>query len=128
MDIDVDSIYGDGWYDGFLCAKKIATDTDTLSTIEDCSEGDVLEMSERAEVDQRTKRNRWTQESPIKQGLYWHWSGNKGDTPIVLSVLYSDTKKECFVHKGQYGIEQAVYCSEYGGYWASCPEPETPEL
>lgn len=68
----------------------------------------------------------WSATSPQEQGLYWHWSGSVDDAPIVLSVLYSGSKKECFVSIGQYGITKAIFCSEYGGFWASCPQPELP--
>lgn len=68
----------------------------------------------------------WSNEAPTQQGMYWHWSGNADDAPLVLSVLYSGGKKECFVSAGQYGIKNAVYCSEYGGLWANCPQPELP--
>ncbi len=66
----------------------------------------------------------WSATPPQEQGLYWHWSGSVDDAPIVLSVLYSGSNKECFVSIGQYGITKAIFCSEYGGFWASCPQPE----
>lgn len=68
----------------------------------------------------------WSATPPQEQGLYWHWSGRVDDAPIVLSVLYSGGKKECFVSIGQYGIAKAIFCSEYGGFWANCPQPELP--
>lgn len=68
----------------------------------------------------------WSATPPKEQGLYWHWSGSVDDAPIVLSVLYSGSKKECFVSIGQYGIRKAIFCSEYGGFWASCRQPELP--
>ncbi|MBM7070924.1 hypothetical protein JQC92_02560 [Shewanella sp. 202IG2-18] len=77
MEIDLDSVYGDGWYDGFLYAKKIATDEDSFSGIEDCSETDVLEMSERAESEQRTRRNKWNKPDTVpnvekgEEKLFW---------------------------------------------------------
>ncbi len=125
---DLDSAYGDGWYDGFLAAKKISTNDESFESIDDYSSDDVLHLSEHAELERPSnKRKRWTKEPPIKQGLYWHWSGCNDDAPIVLSILYSGTKKECFVSIGQYGITNAVYCNEYGGWWADCTQPELPE-
>lgn len=68
----------------------------------------------------------WTQDTPEIQGLYWHWSGDSSDTPIVLSVLRSGTNNLCFVSVGQYGIEDAVFCENYGGFWSACVHPELP--
>ncbi len=44
--IDQVSAYGDGWYDGFLAAKKLLEEGEH---IEDYSESDVMRLSEQAE-------------------------------------------------------------------------------
>lgn len=67
----------------------------------------------------------WSSEPPTEQGLYWHWSGDKGDSPYPLNVLWSDTVNRCFVSRGQYGIESAVFCEKYGGFWRKVILPDT---
>ncbi|HCE2656942.1 hypothetical protein L1D31_21515 [Vibrio sp. Isolate23] len=126
--LDLDSAYGDGWYDGFLHARKISENDNRFDCLEDYSENDVLQLSEHAEAEHSNRnRKRWSQTEPTEQGLYWHWSGNTDDAPIVLSVLRSGTNKQCFVSTGQYGIKKAVFCKEYGGWWAICAQPKLPE-
>lgn len=126
--LELDSAYGDGWYDGFIAAQKVMMKDDDFDYLEDYSENDVLQLSEYAEVEHSNRnRKRWSQSEPTKQGLYWHWSGDNDDAPIVLSVLKSGTNKKCFVSTGQYGINKAIFCSEYGGWWAICAQPKLPE-
>lgn len=67
----------------------------------------------------------WSSEPPTEQGLYWHWSGQKGDSPIPLNVLWSGTVNRCFVSRGQYGIDSAVFCEKYGGLWRQAILPDT---
>lgn len=126
MNLDLESLYGDGWYDGFLAARKLIEDGHQIDEYKDY---DILSLSEHAETELPSQlRTRWNKEPPSAQGLYWHWSGDVDDSPIVLSILYSGTKKECFVSVGQYGINNAVFCGKYGGYWSACVEPALPEL
>ena len=109
---ELDSAFGDGWFEGFMKAKALARDE---QPIEDYDRYTVLEMSEDAEAERPSQnRSRWDQTAPTKQGLYWHWTGSADDTPIVLSVLRSGTNKQCFVSAGQYGIKNAIFCKEYG--------------
>jgi hypothetical protein len=70
----------------------------------------------------------WSKEPPTKQGLYWHWTGDLDTGPIPLCVLWSGTKKKCFVPIGQYGIKQPFDCDKYGGYWMPLQEPAMDEL
>lgn len=68
----------------------------------------------------------WSTEAPGKQGDYWHWSGDPDDAPFILSVLFSGSNGKCFVSSGNSGIEQAIYCDEFGGYWTPAYEPAPP--
>ncbi len=128
IEMHEDSLWGDAWFEGFLAARKIAKSDNQFDQLEDYTNDDVLRLSEHAEADRAGKhRTRWTKNVPTKQGVYWHWSGSHDDAPLVVYVMYSGTKKECFVSAGQLGLTKAVYCSEYGGLWANCIPPKLPE-
>lgn len=115
------SIYGDGWYDGFLAAQKINHSGEDLDIYH---YSDVLTLSEHAEVNQPAiTRNRWRKTPPTQQGMYWHWSGNTDDAPLAYYIGYSCSKHECFVQAGQLGLTTAIWCSEFGGLWANIAEP-----
>ena len=47
--LKLSSAYGDGWFDGFLAAKKLDEDKDFY--LEDVEEGEVLKLSEHAEAE-----------------------------------------------------------------------------
>lgn len=127
-DLEMERYYGDGWYDGFLHAQGIVEKEDKFDCLEDYSEQEVLSLSERAEANSQIgSRKRWTKLAPTKQGFYWHWSGCADSAPLVIQVLYSGSRRECFVSVGQYGITKAIFCKEYGGWWASCVSPSLPQ-
>lgn len=67
----------------------------------------------------------WGKAAPTEQGWYWHWNGDPGCSPVPMSVLWSGTTKRCFVSAGQLGINRAIDCAEYGGYWMPMQEPGT---
>ena len=66
---------------------------------------------------------RWTDRPPTEQGWYWHWNGDMEDSPFPLSIMYSGTDEKCFVSIGNNGIDTAINCDEYGGYWQPLVEP-----
>ncbi|MFZ3286589.1 MAG: hypothetical protein WA191_07035 [Telluria sp.] len=68
-------------------------------------------------------RGAWSDKSPTEQAWYWHWNGDADSRPIPTSVMYSGTGKWCFVSSGQIGLNAAVWCHEYGGYWMRMHEP-----
>lgn len=67
----------------------------------------------------------WSDAPPTKQGWYWHWNGDHDSAPLPTSVLYSGTSGKCFVSSGQLGLDTAIDCDEYGGFWAPLPRPST---
>jgi len=87
----------------------------------------LLELA-RGGIENQQTDTTWSDTPPTEQGFYWHWSGSLDDAPVVLSVLYSGTNKQCFVSSGQYGIKNAIYCDKYGGWWAQGKPPELPEV
>lgn len=88
----------------------------------------LLELAHGGVEVSQYSENAWSDDPPTEQGFYWHWSGSLDDAPVVLSVLYSGTNKQCFVSAGQYGLKKAIYCNKYGGWWAECKPPELPEV
>lgn len=68
----------------------------------------------------------WTQIPPTTQGTYWHWSGDKDSAPLPMFVLWSGTSGKCFVSRGQLGIEHAIDCDQYGGWWKPLLHPAVP--
>jgi len=68
----------------------------------------------------------WTEEPPTEQGQYWHWNGHRDCGPEPMFVLFSGTTGKCFVSKGQLGLEHAVDCDEYGGWWMRMIAPPLP--
>lgn len=72
--------------------------------------------------------NKWTQEPPVDQGEYWHWNGDVDYAPLPVSVLKSGSDNKCFVARGQWGIEQAVDCEEFGGWWKRITTPVIPKI
>ena len=70
----------------------------------------------------------WSQQAPITQGWYWHWSGHPDDAPVPTCVLFSGSTSQCFVSIGQLGITQAVWCADYGGWWLPINPPALPIL
>lgn len=67
----------------------------------------------------------WSNIPPTEQGWYRHWNGDHNSAPIPTSVLYSGTSKKCFVSAGQLGLDHAIDCDEYGGFWAPLPRQST---
>jgi len=68
----------------------------------------------------------WSKESPTEQGEYWHWNGEEDTAPYIYHILWSGTAKKCFVSIGQYGITEASFCDEFGGWWKRIPQPAIP--
>lgn len=46
--------------------------------------------------------------------------------PLPISVAYSGTNGNCFVTMGQLGINQAIDCNQYGGWWMPIYDPKLP--
>lgn len=70
----------------------------------------------------------WTQEPPTEQGTYWHWNGDRDSAPLPTFVMYSGFTGKCFVSMGQLGLQHAVDCGDYGGWWKPLPDPKLPEV
>jgi len=68
----------------------------------------------------------WTQATPKESGLYWHWNGDPDCGPNPLSVMWSGGSDKAFVARGQYGIEEAIDCDVFGGWWMPLENPLTP--
>jgi len=68
----------------------------------------------------------WTDNAPTSQGWYWHWTGDDDCGPVPISVLYSGTTGNCFVSMGQLGIDRAIDCNQYGGWWMPIYDPKVP--
>jgi hypothetical protein len=68
---------------------------------------------------------RWAKEPPTEQADYWHWDGDEDHAPMIYHVLWSGTAKKCFVSIGQYGIDEAIWCDNFGGYWMKIEQPST---
>lgn len=79
-------------------------------------------VSERAE----DARDGWSKEPPTEQGEYWHWNGEDDIAPYIYHIMWSGTAKKCFVSIGQYGITEASFCDEFGGWWKKIPQPAIP--
>lgn len=71
----------------------------------------------------KNQNDRWMQEPPTEQGWYWHWAGDDDSSPLPVSVLWSGSSNKCFVSAGQLGLDTAVMCDEYGGFWQKMIEP-----
>lgn len=67
----------------------------------------------------------WTTEPPTEQGDYWNWDGDDDHAPMIYHVLWSGTAKKCFVSIGQYGIDEAIWCDNFGGQWMKIEQPST---
>jgi hypothetical protein len=65
----------------------------------------------------------WSKEPPTEQADYWHWDGDEDHAPMIYHVLWSGTAKKCFVSIGQYGIDEAIWCDNFGGYWMKIEQP-----
>ena len=68
----------------------------------------------------------WTQNPPTEQGEYWHWNGDEDCAPLPMFVLWSGHSGKCFVSRGQLGIEHAIDCDQYGGWWMPLYAPPLP--
>lgn len=68
----------------------------------------------------------WSKEPPTEQGEYWHWNGEEDTAPYIYHILWSGTAKKCFVSIGQYGITEASFCDEFGGWWKRISQPAIP--
>lgn len=68
----------------------------------------------------------WTQTPPAEQGTYWHWNGDEDCAPLPIFVLWSGFSRKCFVSRGQLGIEHAIDCDQYGGWWMPLKAPPLP--
>lgn len=70
----------------------------------------------------------WTQNPPTEQGTYWHWNGDEDCAPLPMFVLWSGHTGKCFVSMGQLGIEHAIDCDQYGGWWMPLYAPPLPNV
>lgn len=68
----------------------------------------------------------WTQNPPTEQGRYWHWNGDEDCAPLPMFILWSGHTGKCFVSRGQLGIEHAIDCDQYGGWWMPLYAPPLP--
>lgn len=66
----------------------------------------------------------WTEDIPTEQSWYWHWNGNRDDSPFVYSILKSGTNDECFIQNSHWA--GAPWCKDVGGWWMRIQEPSTP--
>lgn len=127
-DLELVTAFGDGWYSGFLAAKKISLECEESFYLDNYDEKDILLLSEHAESSiPLARRNYWSSEPPESQGFYWHWTGSTEDAPMVFSILKSGSNNKCFISCGQHGIKAAIFCDNYGGLWAKCQQPKLPE-
>lgn len=85
------------------------------------------ERAEQAAAARQAEIVAWSNVAPTKSGLYWHWNGDDDCCPIPLHVGWSGPNGPCFVMRGQYCIETAIDCDEYGGWWAPLPNPSLPD-
>jgi hypothetical protein len=69
----------------------------------------------------------WSKEPPTEQGEYWHWNGDEDCAPFPMFVLFSGFSGKCFVSRGQLGIERAIDCDQYGGWWMRVIAPAVPK-
>jgi hypothetical protein len=72
------------------------------------------------------KDEQWTKTPPTEQADYWNWDGDPDHAPMIYHVLWSGTAKKCFVSLGQYGIENAIWCDMFGGWWLKIEQPSVP--
>lgn len=122
------SLFGDGWYSGFLDAKKRDNNGEDL---DDYNEDDILLFSEHAESEcEAGERVQWGDKAPNKAGVYWYWSGEEKDSPIVLKVseFIPDPSQGFFVESGQLGFPNPEFCNKIKGYWAACLPPSLNKL
>jgi hypothetical protein len=70
----------------------------------------------------------WTPLPPATGGLYWHWNGDEGCTPNPVFVSWSGTTGNCFVQGGQLGMERAMDCDKFGGWWIRLKAPALPPI
>ena len=69
---------------------------------------------------------RWTKTPPCEQADYWNWDGDPDHAPMIYHVLWSGTAKKCFVSAGQYGIDEAIWCDNFSGWWLKIEQPSIP--
>lgn len=70
----------------------------------------------------------WTKEPPTEGGWYWNWNGCEDCCPLPTSVMRGhQDDKYCFVTRGQLGLQHAIDCDEYGGWWLLIETPPVPE-
>lgn len=69
----------------------------------------------------------WKKQPPTKQGDYWHWDGDEDHAPMIYHVLWSGSANKCFVSIGQYSINEAIWCNEFGGWWKKISQPSIPD-
>jgi hypothetical protein len=69
---------------------------------------------------------RWTKTPPTEQADYWNWDGDPDHAPMIYHVLWSGTAKKCFVSIGQYGIDEAIWCDNFDGWWLKIEQPSIP--
>lgn len=68
----------------------------------------------------------WTKTPPTEQADYWHWNGDPDHAPMIYHVMWSGTAKKCFVSMGQYDIDEAIWCDNFGGWWLKIEQPSIP--
>jgi hypothetical protein len=64
----------------------------------------------------------WVRE-PTEQADYWHWDGDEDHAPMIYHVLWSGSANKCFVSQGQYDIDEAIWCENFGGWWLKIEQP-----
>lgn len=68
----------------------------------------------------------WTKTPPTEQADYWHWNDDPDHAPMIYHVMWSGTAKKCFVSMGQYDIDEAIWCDNFGGWWLKIEQPSIP--
>ncbi|MER2493401.1 hypothetical protein [Catenovulum sediminis] len=116
--IDLVSAYGDGYYDGFLEAKKISKNGD----LDDYNEQDILRLSEVAESTD-AKKYQWKKPEDVKptneKAFYWV-RNSSGQVRICYLNDYSKLgwRSDCWQTLGGDDVEMS------GTHYIEILEPE----
>lgn len=109
-----------GWTDDVYSALHLSRRVDAEMIAQECEEARIVEHAFALAV--------WSKEPPKEQGWYWHWNGDSDCRPLPTSVLRSGASNNCFVSCGQLGIDHAIDCDVYGGWWMKMIAPKPPTL
>ena len=125
--VDAGSASGisDGELNTMLHAVMLDKELDKLGAPKEQSGGKLSPFGRLRRVVEKLTAG-WTKTPPTIQGEYWHWNGDEDSAPLPMFVLWSGTSGKCFVSRGQLGIENAVDCDEYGGWWMPLYAPPLP--